>query len=320
MKKIFCILLASFLLLTAGCTPTKIQESKKLKVICTVFPQYDFVRNIGKDKVDATLLLPPGSEAHSYEPSPRDIITLSDADLFIAIGGESEHWAMHLLEGEELKDTPTLLLMDKTVKYVSERKEGMEEHDHTHGHIHTEDCEHHEEEYDEHIWTSTENAIVMCEEICTSLCSIDPSNAEYYKNNLKAYTAKLQTLRNDFANMRKNAKREVIIFGDRFPMRYLTEELNLNYYAAFPGCSSKTEPSVNTLIFLTEKIKEEKIPVIFYMDYSDGRIAYSVADECNIKAMRLYSCHNLSKEDLSSGKTYISLMYDNLEAIKEAIS
>ena len=320
MKRFFVLILALALVLCQGCSPQSEEQKNRINVVCTVFPQYDFVKNIGKDKVNVTLLLPPGSEAHSYEPSPKDIITLSDADLFVAIGGESEHWALHLMESEDLKDIPTLKLMDKTVKYTTEQKEGMEEaHDHKHGHIHDENCEHHEEEYDEHIWTSPQNAIVMVEEICQSLCAIDSKNQDFYKANAKAYIAKLTKLKKDFEAVRSNAKRDTLVFGDRFPLRYLTEEFDLNYYAAFPGCSSKTEPSVDTIVFLTEKIKEENIPVIFYMDYSDGRIARAIADECEIKAAKLYSCHNLSKNDFKSDKSYVSLMYENLSAIEEAI-
>ncbi len=320
MKRFFILILAFALVLCQGCAPQSTEQNNRINVVCTVFPQYDFVKNIGKDKVNVTLLLPPGSEAHSYEPSPKDIITLSDADIFIAIGGESEHWAMHLMESDDLKDIPTLNLMDKTVKYTTEQKEGMEEaHDHNHGHIHDENCKHHVEEYDEHIWTSPQNAIVMVEEICKSLCSIDSKNQDFYKANAKAYIAKLTKLKKDFEAVRSLAKRDTLVFGDRFPLRYLTEEFDLNYYAAFPGCSSKTEPSVDTIVFLTEKIKEENIPVIFYMDYSDGRIARAIADECEIKAARLYSCHNLSKDDFKSDKSYVSLMYENLSAIEEAI-
>ena len=320
MKKIFILVLCGILIFCAGCRNKTDSVENKINIVVSAFPQYDFVREIAKDKAGVTLLLPPGSEAHSYEPSPGDIINIKEADLFIAIGGESEHWVLHLLEGEELKNTPTLKLMDFVTGYAEEHTEGMDQTHNSHSHIHTQECEHHgEEEFDEHIWTSPQNAIIMCKTICDSLCEIDPENKEFYLGNLSSYTNKLEKLCNEYKTVRENAKRDTLIFGDRFPLRYLTEYLNLKYYAAFPGCSSKTEPSAKTVVFLTEKVKEKNIPVIFYMDYSDGRIAKTVAEECKIKAMRLYSCHNLSGNDLKSGESYISLMKKNLNAIKEAL-
>lgn len=318
MKKIF-ILLLTLTLLLCSCTDSKLSKDDKLNIVCTVFPQYDFVRQIAGDTVNLSMLLPPGSEAHSYEPSPKDILTLKNADLCIMIGGESEHWALHLIEGEELKHVPTLALIDNAVIYEEEHIEGMETGGHTHKH--DEDCDHSgkEKEYDEHIWTSPQNAIRMCQSICASLTELYPENADYYNTNCNSYIQKLSDLSNEFEKAVSQGVRSTLIFGDRFPLRYLTEELSLDYYAAFPGCSSKTEPSAKTVAFLADKVKTDSIPIVFYMDYSDGRIAKTIAKEANAKTARLYSCHNLSPEDLENGETYISLMKKNLNLIKEAL-
>lgn len=319
MKKIILITIGLILLCT-GCSMPNQTVENKINVVCTVFPQYDFVREIAKDRVNVQMLLPPGGEAHSYEPSPKDIIALKEADLFIAIGGESEHWAMHLLEGSELKGTPTLLLADVVTTYAEEVTEGMEGSGH--GHEHSEKCDHdeHEAEFDEHIWTAPQNAVLMCRAISKALCEADPENTEFYQNNTDVYCNRLTDLDSEFKKAADDAKRNTVIFGDRFPMRYLIEAMGLQYYAAFPGCSSKTEPSAKTLAFLTDKVKNDNIPVVFYMDYSDARIADAISRETHAKAIRLYSCHNLSKEDLSEGETYLSLMQKNLSALKEALN
>jgi len=320
MKKILLAFLMLVLVSGCSCKNSSPEDNNKINVVCTVFPQYDFVREIAKDKVNLTMLLPPGTEAHSYEPSPGDIIALKEADLFIAIGGESEHWALHLLESEELKNTNTLLLLNAVNTLNEEHKVGMDDVNHGHSHVHDTNCNHHDEEYDEHIWTSPENAIIMCNKICDALIKADRKNASFYLDNLNTYIKKLKKLNAEFTSLAKKAKRNTIVVGDRFPLRYLTEEISLDYYAAFPGCSSKSEPSVNTVIYLCNKAKEEKIPVIFSVDYSDGRIAKTIAEANNAKCMRLYSCHNLSKDQFKNGETYISLMKKNHSALKEALN
>lgn len=321
MKRVFTLIFIVILLCT-GCTTKPEDDKSKPNIVCTVFPQYDFVREIAQGRADVYMLLPPGGEAHSYEPSPEDILLLDDADLFIMIGGESEHWAMHLIEGEELKDTPTLKLYEYVNTYREEVTEGMETSGHDHKHEHTDSCNHGEEksEFDEHIWTSPQNAIVMCNVICDKLCAIDPDNESFYRKNAAEYCKKLAKLDNDLKDVVANSESDTIIFGDRFPMRYLVEDLKLTYYAAFPGCSSKTEPSAKTIAFLSDKVKEKSLPAVLYMDYSDGRIADTIARESNAKSLRLYSCHNLSREDFEEGKTYIELMYNNLSVLKEALN
>ncbi len=305
---IFLVLLP---LVCTSCAYDTARDNQKPNIVCTVFPQYDFAREICGNKVNLSMLLPPGGEAHSYEPAPKDILLLKDADLFITIGGESEHWALTLSQ-----DTNTLKLLDSVKRYEEEHTEGME----TVKHEHSEDCSHEEHSYDEHIWTSLKNAVLMCESICKAITELDPENKDYYEENTAAYTAELSKLDKKFAALRSNAERDTLLFGDRFPMRYLAEDLSLKYYAAFPGCSSKSEPSAKTVAFLADTAKAENIPVILYMDYSDGRVAKAIANECGAKVRRLYSCHNLSKEDFEEGQTYLSLMTKNLSVLKEALA
>ena len=311
MKKLAVLIISLFLVLT-GCNVTQETKNNKLNIVCTVFPQYDFVREIAKDRVNLSILLPPGSEAHSYEPSADNIIALNNADLFIGIGGESEHWAERLLDGVKNDGLKTIFLIDSVDRVTEEITEGMEKASHSHE-------KGHEHNFDEHIWTSIENAIIMCDIICQSLCEIDPENSEFYENNNSLYKDKLNKLQSKYEDILEDAKRNTIVFGDRFPMRYLTESLGLNYFAAFPGCSSKTEPSAKTIAYLSDKVLSENIPVVFYMDYSDGRIAKSIAKQSGAKIVRLYSCHNLSKKDYESGQSYLSLMTKNASSLREAL-
>ncbi len=316
MKKIFAIFCVLLLTFVTSCTHIQTTNNDKLNIVCTVFPQYDFARNIAKDRANISLLLPAGAEAHSYEPSPKDILTLKEADIFIMIGGESEHWAEHLLSKKDKEEITIIRLIECVTAHEEEHTEGMEES--AHAHIYATENEH--KEYDEHIWTSPKNAIRMCRAICDALCLADDGNKEFYKENLLSYENELVKLTQEFEGISKDAKRKTLVFGDRFPMRYLTEDMGIDYFAAFPGCSSKTEPSAKTVAFLSDKVRTEKIPVVFYMDYSDGRIARIIANEAGAKEGRLYSCHNLSKKDFENGENYISLMTKNLKEIKEALN
>lgn len=315
MKKFVCMVLLCSLFF-AGCTRLENRDDGKLNIVCTSFPQYDFARQITKGKANITLLVPPGAEAHCYEPTSKDIISLKNADLFIMNGGDSESWAVSLIRGDELKNTPVICLMDAVDVLSEEHVHGMETEGHDHGHSES----HHKESYDEHIWTSPKNAVLMCNYICKELCLIDKANAPFYTKNNTEYTDKLNDLSDEFKFVAENSKRNTLVFGDRFPLRYLTEEYSVDYFAAFPGCSSKTEPSASTLIFLTEKVKNESIPAVIYMDYSDGRIAKTISDECGVRTLRMFSCHNLSGEDFKNGETYLSLMEKNLLSLKEALN
>lgn len=302
----FCCIL----ILLSGCADKKPEiEDKKLSVITTVFAPYDFVRQIGGNKVSVRMLLRPGADAHSYEPSPKDVVRISECDLFICTGGENDEWVGRLLK--DCKGLRTLKMLDCVDTIDEEIKDGMAGHDHEeHGHG----------EADDHVWTSPENAIKIAEKICGQLCEKDPKNAEYYTKNALKYTKELAKIDKEFTEIIQNAKRKTIIFGDRFPVRYFVEEYGLNYYAAFPGCSSSVEANPKTVEYLIDKIKTEKIPAVFYIELSDKRMARVLAEETGAKMLLFHSAHNVSAEDFKNGITYLSIMKNNETALKEALS
>ena len=258
MKKYLCLFLSLLLPLIMFCGCNTISQPKnddgKLSIVTTIFPQYDFVREIAGDKVNLTMLLSPGAESHSYEPAPQDIIKIQNSDLFIYVGGESDEWVEDALKSAKNKDMQVINLMD--VMGSSAKKEEIKE-----GMMLEEEGEEEEAEYDEHFWTSLKNAKVFCGEICDSLCKLDEKNADTYKKNLSDYSQKLDTLDSDFQTLIDESDTQTLIFGDRFPFRYLAAEYNLEYYAAFSGCSSESEPGIYTMAYLINKLTE---PRIFY--------------------------------------------------------
>lgn len=314
-KRFFSILCtaAAMLLCLTGCSgeqPVSGNDTDKLKVVSTVFAPYDFSRQIAADNADIIMLIPPASEAHSYEPSPQDIITILDSDLFIYVGGESDMWIEDVLDSIEATDTKVITLMDCVELYEEEISEGMEAEDEDSGDV----------EYDEHIWTSPRNAVKMTEKICDALCEIDEKNADIYRQNAQNYIEQLNSLDESFKNTVDTAQRKTLIFGDRFPLLYFVKAYGLNYYAAFPGCSSASEPSAATLAFLIDKVKQENIPVVFHTELSNEKTADIICEETGAKKMQFNACHNLTKSDFESGVTYLELMNRNVDALKEALN
>lgn len=310
------------------------EQSARLKIVATIFPPYDFAREITGDNADITMLLPPGAESHTYEPAPQDIITIQDSDLFIYVGGESDVWIDDILDSMGDKAPQTLKLMD-CVDIVEEKAvEGMEsEHDHNHNHDaddhahedeeahdHDDHTDGEEIEYDEHVWTSPANAIKIVRSMTEKISALDTANAETYASNAEAYSQKITALDEQFAEVVKTAKRKTIVVGDRFPLRYFADEFGLDYYAAFPGCSSETEASAATVAFLTDKVKAENIPVVLYLEFSNHKIADSIAEGSGAKTLMFHSCHNVSKEEMQSGASYLSLMQQNIETLKQALN
>jgi len=296
-------------LLFGGCgsfSKKNIIDNNKINIITTVFPVYDFVRQIGGDYVNASLLLPPGVESHSYEPTPADIINISQSDGFIYVGGESDTWINSLLGGT-LQDVRTLKIMD-CVDVLEEQSVNE-----------TDSVSTGEAEYDEHVWTSIKNAILITEKITDMLCEIDNQHSNYYRQNADDYIQKLKELDQKFKTVVANGNRNTLVFGDRFPFRYFVEEYGLKYYAAFPGCSGETEPSAAMLASLVNKIKGEHIPVVLYLELSNHKIADALAETCGVKTAMFHSCHNVSKEEMDAGVTYISIMENNIEVLKEAL-
>lgn len=317
----------------------------KLSVVATIFPQYDFVREIAGDKVDLTMLLPPGSECHSFEPSSQDIIKVKECDLFIYVGGGGDEWAEELLASFEGEGPRAIALCDFVTPQLERTVEGMEtahtheEDDHIHedGHTHSEDENHadhdHEEDhghaaeepathshYDEHVWTSPVMAGQIASGISEVLAEMDGANAALYAANTGAYLAKLDELDAAFAEAVQTAARKTILFGDRFPFAYLADEYGLEYYAAFSGCSTQTNASAGTIAFLVDKVREENLPVVFTIELSSGEIAGAIAGETGAKVRQLHSCHNVTREELENGATYINLMEQNLQTLKEALN
>lgn len=303
MKRLIAALLCLCLML-CGCTaqPEKPHDETKLQIVCTSFPAYDFAREIAGDRAELTLLIKPGSEVHSYEPTPKDMIRIQESDLFICNGGESEQWAKTLITPE----LNTIYMMD-CVDTVEESADGIY------------NAEDGEPELDEHVWTLPLNAIKISEEICNALCKLDTDNAEAYKTNFTAYKAQLMALDREFRQVIKNSGKHTLVFADRFPMRYFALEYGLNCYAAFPGCSSETEPSAKTVAYLIDRVREDKIPAVLYMEFSNQKMADVICEDTGCKKLPFYSAHSVSAEQFEQGVSYLDLMRINLNSLKEAL-
>jgi len=317
LKRILAIMLVLFFL---PAVPAAAHE-EPLSVIATVFPAFDFARVIAGEHAQVRLLLPPGSESHSYEPTPQDMIAIQNADLFLYVGGESDHWIEEVLLSMGEAAPRTFRLMDCVTLLHEEYTDSME---HDHGHKHSEDCDHehdHEEaELDEHVWTSPRNVIEITAGLCEVLMELAPAYADEFAAAAEQYTAELRQLDSVFQDIVSAAKRDLLIFGDRFPLRYFADAYNLRYDAAFPGCSEDSEPSVRTVISLIDTVREEQIPVIFYIEFSSRRTADILAEETGAKPLLFHSCHNVSAEEIERGVSYLSLMQSNAEALKEALN
>lgn len=303
MKRLIAALLCLCLML-CGCTaqPEKPHDETKLQIVCTSFPAYDFAREIAGDRAELTLLIKPGSEVHSYEPTPKDMIRIQESDLFICNGGESEQWAKTLITPE----LNTIYMMD-CVDTVEESADGIY------------NAEDGEPELDEHVWTSQLNAIKISKEICNALCKLDTDNAEEYKMNFTAYKAQLMALDREFRQVIKNSGKHTLVFADRFPMRYFALEYGLDCYAAFPGCSSETEPSAKTVAYLIDRVREDKIPAVLYMEFSNQKMADVICEDTGCKKLPFYSAHSVSAEQFEQGVSYLDLMRINLNSLKEAL-
>ncbi len=320
MKRLFSLLSALVLAVSlAGCAARPAPEDDgRLRVVTTLFPYYDFARAVAGDRADVTLLLSPGREAHSFEPTPLDAVTISRADVFIYNGGEGEVWVDDMLDsvGENIESV--LRMMDFVSAREEEFSEGMQDAE---GHDLDEHGEHDhadsdEIEYDEHIWTSPANAIVLCRAVAETLCAADTENADFYRANCEDYCAQLSALDADFRALREGAARDLLVFADRFPFLYFCKEYGLNYRAAFHGCSSDTEPSLATLKYLIDKVNEEHIPVVYTVDLNSQKIAEAVSECTGARIERLWSMQTVSRADFDAGETYITLMERNYEALK----
>ena len=319
LKKLLSLFTVSALILSlCACSPESgyfESDSTKLKIISTVFPPYDLAKHIAGENAELKILLPAGSEIHNYEPTARDIIEIQNCDIFLYIGGENEQWADKIVSSNDTSKVKIVKLIDH-VPTLSEDEEDEHEDEHDHrDHDHD-----HEHETDEHIWTSPKNARLMLSAVYDAICEVDPENNNIYTENKDAYDKQLAELDNDYKTAVDNAKNKTIILADKFPFRYIAHEYGLDCYAAFSACSDESEPSISTMIKLTDKIKENRISAVYYLEFSSTKIANTLCDETGAKKLMLHSCHNVSKEDLENGISYVDLMKQNLENLKAALN
>ena len=314
MKRIFPALCA-LLLLTACGPDLPPEDSERPQIVATVFPAYDFARSAAGELADVTLLLPPGAESHSYEPTPADILRVQRCDLFIYLGGESDAWVDTILSAIEPRGD-VLRMIDCVDLLEEEAVEGMQgghDHDHEEGHDHLGEVL----SMDEHVWTAPRNAAAVTRIIGQRLALLDRSNGEAYAAGAEAYALELEELDRDFAAFFDTLPDRTIVFGDRFPLLYFAEASDLDYYAAFPGCGAQTEPSAATVAFLTRKVREEGLPAVWYIEFSNHLVADSIAEAAGVETAQFHTCHNVSRADLEAGATCLSLMRANLEALRE---
>ena len=345
------------------------EENGKLKVAVTLFPYYDFVRQIAGNQVDLQMVIPAGMDSHSFEPTPADIRTIQHADILISNGGTMEHWLDETLAALDTTNMTIVTMMDYVDAVEEEIVEGMEDADHDHEHTHVyvaadhdhsgempeehaahahEDDDHdhsgetpeehaahsyeedtrsyvdhdgHEEEieYDEHIWTSPVNAMKLVDVIGDTLAEADPAHADTYHQGAENYKKELEEIDSGFREVSANRKRNMIVMGDKFPFRYLADEYQLDYRAAFSGCSSDTEPSAKTIAYRIDKVKEEQIPAVYYLELSSHRVAEIIGEETGAEPLLLHSCHNVTRAQFDAGITYAGLMRQNIENLRKGI-
>lgn len=327
-------------------------NSNKISIVCTTFPQYDWVKNIlgeEAERFNVTLLLDNGVDMHSYQPTVKDIATAGSSDLFIYVGGESDTWVEDALKEAKNKDLKAINLMETLGNSVKEEEvvEGMQEERKSLGHSHEKSSKEKQEqtqkeshensqeingqkeaadeepEYDEHIWLSIRNADIMVKNIEKAIEQLDSDNAKVYQTNAENYIKKLDTLDKQYANTIQNAKYKAILFGDRFPFRYMADDYDLKYYAAFAGCSAETMAGFETVTFLAKKADELRLPVILTIENSDGRIAEAVKSNTtkkNQKILAMNSLQSVTKEQLADGITYLQVMQENLSVLSEALN
>lgn len=295
---------------------------EKPTIICTIFPEYDWICEIlgeKKEEYEVKLLLENGVDIHSYQPTAKDIAEISDCDLFVYTGGVSENWIEETLESATNKNMQVLKLMEVLGEHVKTEEivEGME-------HDHTEECDHHEEEifYDEHIWLSLKNASVFVESLEQALISFDEKNADVFQKNADTYAAQLEELDRKYQKAAEAAANKTVLFGDRFPFRYLIDDYGLEYYAAFTGCSAETEASFETITFLAGKLEEMQLPAVLVIENSDKKLAETIINstkERNAEILVMNSLQSVKREDMEAGVSYISVMEENLEVLKAAL-
>lgn len=336
MKKFVSVMIAAILM--AGCLSACGSENalaaagddNKLEVVTTIFPEYDWVMNVLGDNpagAEVTMLLDNGVDLHSYQPGADDILKISTCDVFIYVGGESDEWVDDALKEATNKDMVVINLLDVLGDSVKEEEvvEGMQEedeHEHEDGEEHEHEHEEGEVEYDEHVWLSLKNAAHLVQSISDALSKADPDNADTYKSNSSAYIEKLNALDKQYADTVSAASYDTLLFGDRFPFRYLVDDYGLSYYAAFVGCSAETEASFETITFLANKVDELNLPAVMTIEGKDHSIAETIVQNTKTKDQQILtmdSMQSTTAEDVKNGTTYLSVMEKDLEVLKEAL-
>ncbi len=307
MKKIISLILTMFIVFSlsaCGCSNSSQDGSGRLSVVATIFPYYDFAKQVAGKAADVEMLISPGSDIHSYEPTPSDIMKVEDCDLFIYNGGESDEWVEKMLESIDEGSRPKTIKMMNYITPIIEQ-----DADHRLG-----------DENDEHIWTSPVNAENLTGIISSNMIRLDQKNKNIYEENYKSYTGLIGTVHKSLKDITSNSNKKKIIVGDRFPLIYFTTLYGLDWECAFPGCSSETEPSLSRLSQLQKTIKQDNIKCIFKLNLSENNVADTLAQETGAKVLTFYSCENVSQQDFNNGESYVSLMTRNYTALKEALS
>lgn len=308
-KKAAALIAAAVMMISLGaCAKTDAPKSGGIKIISVNFPPYDFIKQITGGELQPEILLKGGMDAHSYEPTAKDIVRINDADLFICTGGESDAWVDTI--SDSLDGNVKIVKIMDYVELLNEDEDEDEEETENHNHYQS------EPEYDEHVWTSPKNAVKISEGLTDVLCGLCPEKADKYRDGLKSYVSELNTLSDELDKAAKELKKPLIV-GDRFPFKYLANDYGIEYYAAFSGCSTETEPSASKMSFLIDKAKETDAKVIYHIEFSTKKVAETIAEAVGADIRMLHSCHSLSDEDLTAGETYISIMRKNIQNMRD---
>ena len=327
MKQILTTVILITVLFVCGSCGSQIPvhaDDSGLSIVTTIFPPYDFAREItdGADGVTVYQLLRPGMESHTFDPTPADILAVQNCDLFIYTGGMSDEWVQTLLDAAPGAEEKSIRMIDLVSAVEEDHIDGST---HRHNHDHAEDDHDHETpdsdhvEYDEHVWTDPHNAAVITNALCDAICALDTQNEALYRQNTAAYIDALSALDGVMHEISEHAAYRTLVFGDRFPMRYLCDAYGIGYRAAFPCCAAESAPSAATMIFLIEKVREEGIPAILTIEMSNEKIAKTISEETGAPIYRMHSCHNRTADEAAADKTYLDLMYENAEVLKIAL-
>lgn len=333
----------------AGCSPraeTDGAADGRLNVVTSLFPYYDFARQIGGEEIDLSLVVPAGMDSHAFEPTPADMRMIQEADIIFCNGGEMENWLEQVLASLDTSDIQVVTMMDFVDAVEEEIVEGMEDSGHGHEHGDADDWDaddadgwdadgaddwdaddadgghdhDHEHELDEHIWTSPRTAQVFARVIGDALAGADPGHAALYGERTEAYIGQLSALDREFEELTAGSRRHMMVVADKFPFRYLADDYGLEYRAAFSGCSSDSEPSAKTIAYLIDLVREQEIPVVYYLELKTPRVAEIIGEETGAEPLLLHSCHNVTRREFESGVTYLQLMEQNVENLRKGLN